>query len=406
MKVKYLALAVAAACVAPAAQADVTIAGTFAPVMLYTNNGSQDTTAAGAGPLGAGSGALGGKSSFSNFQPDNASNRFSITSTEDLGNGGSAGAFVDIRGAQGGFNNQNAPGDSGLVAFRYGASIGGGWGKLEFGRNFSPYTWTMINNDPHQGAIYFGGYQIIGQAGAQGFWHSSNTTHSFIRTATGVHYFSPDLSGFSFKASYISQGNKTANTATTTGTKETSEVSLSADFAPADMPFYLGAAYSNRKNGNGVAPMSTGLGLAQTQTAGSGSTDTAIMAGGGVKFGDLKVGIWVDQVKYKSDGVTAGLSEVKRTAVWIPVTYALPTGSLGAAYISAGDLKGSNASAGGFNGNDTGAQILQLSYSHNISKQTQALAMWSYTSADKFSLYGAQYGAKSNQVIFGIQHSF
>jgi predicted porin len=405
MKIKYLAVAVAAAFAAPVAQADVTIAGTFAPGMLFSSNGSQETIAAGSGPMGSTqAAAIGGASSVSSFAPTNASNRFSITSTEDMGNGMTAGAFVDIRGQGGGFDNYNTTTSSGLAAFRYGVNIGGGWGKFEFGRNFSPYTWTMINNDPHGGAIFFGPFQLMGHAGGQILWlngGANSVGHAFFRTGTGAHYFSPDFGGFSFKVSYMVEGNKTATA------KEVSELGFSADYAPADMPFYLGAAYSNRKNANGVAPMSGAFGVTQVPgTVGAGSTDTVMLVGGGVKFGDLKVGLWIDQVKYKTDGVATGLSELKRTAFWIPASYTLPTGTLGAAYLMAGDLKGSSASAGGFSGSDTGASAFQVSYIHNLSKQTQAIIMWQYTTADKRGLYGNGFGSNQNQIFLGLQHSF
>lgn len=393
MKIKYLAIAVAAACVAPVAQADVTIAGTFAPGMIYNSNGSGEAVTS---PTGV---ARAATSSFSNFVPDNASSRFSITSSEDMGGGATAGAFVDIRGAGGGFNNYNNAASSGLAAFRYGANIGGGWGKLEFGRNFSPYTWTMINNDPHGGAIYFGPFAAMGHAGGQGLWLQGDAAarHAFFRTGTGAHYFSPDLGGFSFKASYMVEGTKNATV------KEVSELGLSADYAPADMPFYLGAAYSNRKNANGASAMSGTWGNAQAGF--TGSTDTVGLIGGGVKFGDLKVGLWLEQVKYKTDGVTAGVSELKRTAFWIPANYTLPTGTLGVAYISAGDLKGS--ATGGLSGSDTGAQVFQASYIHNISKQTQGVVMWQYNSSDKKGIYaGNGFGATANSVLFALQHSF
>ncbi len=409
MKIKYLAVAVAAAFAAPVAQADVTIAGTFAPGMLYSSNGGQNTVAAGSGPMGTDqAAALGGNGSVSSFTPANASNRFSITSTEDMGNGMTAGAFVDIRGAGGGFDNFNQTTTSGLAAFRYGANIGGGWGQFEFGRNFAPYTWTMINNDPHGGAIFFGPFQVMGQAGGQALWlNGGGTGHAFFRTGTGAHYFSPDFNGFSFKASYMVEGTKAGSTlAVPNGTKEVSELGLSADYAPADMPFYLGLAYSNRKNANGVAPMSAAYGVAQTPGGITGSTDTVMLGGGGVKFGDFKIGLWVEQVKYKTDGVTAGLSELKRTAFWIPANYTLPTGTLGAAYMMAQDLKGSSASAGGFSGNDTGASVFQVSYIHNLSKQTQPIIMWQYTTSGDKALYGAGYGANQNQIFLGLQHSF
>jgi predicted porin len=237
-------------------------------------------------------------------------------------------------------------------------------------------------------------------------------THAFFRTGTGVHYFSPDFNGFSFKASYMVDSTKTASNNNMVvpgaGTKEISELGVSADYAPADMPFYLGAAYQNRKNGNGVLPVGKGFGGTQTfapNAGGPGSTDTVGLIGGGVKFGDLKVGLWLEQAKWKTDGVVTGLSEAKRNALWIPVTYTLPTGTLGASFLRAGELKGTNQ-GGSFSGNDTAAQAIQVSYTHNLSKQTQGHVAWQYISTDKYSLYGGQYGATQNQVVFLLRHSF
>jgi predicted porin len=396
MKQKLLAVAVLSTfAAAPSAMADVTIAGTIAPAMIQTKN---DTTSATVGALG---GTVAGVQGFSSLSPTNASNRFSITSSEDLGDGMKAGAFVDIRGAGGGFDNFNQNSTSGLAAFRYGASVGGGWGTLELGRNFSPYTWTMILNDPHGGAVFFGPFTIMGQAGGQGLWLQGDATarHAFFRTGTGVHYTSPDISGFNFKLSYMSEGSKNA-----TSNSDITEWGGNVNYTPADMPFYLGAAYQQRKNANGALPMAGALGGAQTGFG--GSSDKVFLIGGGVKFGDLKAGLWFENVKYKTDGVTAGLSELKRNAIWIPVNYTLPTGTIGAAYLMANDLKGTNV-GGTFAGDATGGKSFQLSYFHNLSKQTQPFVMFQMTDSDSKGVYaGNGLGGKATSFLVGLQHTF
>ncbi|MCU0870271.1 MAG: porin [Burkholderiales bacterium] len=373
MKQKLLAVAVLSAISAPAF-ADVTIAGVIAPLI---NSSRSDTTAAATGALG---GTVAGAQGVSSLGFQDASSRFSITSTEDLGNGMTAGAFVQLRGSDGTFpdyNNTGAQGSSGLTAFRYGASIGGGWGTLELGRNFSPYTWTMILNDPNGGAIWYGPFAIMGQAGGQGLYlngGAGNTAHAFFRTGTGVHYTSPDINGFSGRLSWMTESAKTA-----APNSDVTEFGGSIDFKPADMPFYLGAAYQSRRNANGALPMAAALGGAQT--GGAGSTDNVFLVGGGVKFGDLKAGFWFESLKYKTDGVTAGLSELKRNAFWIPVSYALPTGNLGASFIMAQDLKGTNV-GGTFDGASSGGKTFQRVYAGN------------------------GLGGKTSSFVVGLQHSF
>lgn len=403
MKQKLLAVAVLSAISAPAF-ADVTIAGTIAPLL---NSSRSDTTATVTNPTGGTTAGVQGVSSLG-FQ--DASSRFSITSTEDLGNGMTAGAFVQLRGTDGTFpdyNQTGAQGSAGLTAFRYGASVGGGWGTLELGRNFSPYTWTMILNDPHGGAIWYGPFAIMGQAGGQGLYLNGGagaTAHAFFRVGTGVHYTSPDLSGISFRLSWMTESSKGAAPNT-----DQTEFGGSVDYKPADLPFYLGAAYQSRRNANGVAPMTqnaTGQLLGGVQASAAGSTDNVWLVGGGVKFGDLKAGLWIEGVKYKTDGVTAGLSELKRNAFWIPISYALPTGNLGAAYIQAQDLKGVNV-GGTFNGDSTGGKAFQLSYFHNLSKQTQPFIMYQLLDSDSKGVYaGNNLGGKTSSFVVGLQHSF
>jgi len=405
MKLKLTVAALAAAFAAPMANADVTIAGTFAPFIGHT---STDAGAAGTSALGAPVAATASQSGV--FMQD-ASSRFSITSTEDLGDGMNAGAFVDIRSNNGTFPSYNAVGgaEGGFSAFRYGASVGGGWGKLEIGRNFSPYTWTLIIEHPDgQGPVWFGAFSALGQTGGQALNLNGGTAlHAFFRTGTGLHFTSANYGGLSFRAAYMTESNKSNSLTPGLSTPETNELSVSADYKPEGAPYYAGFVYSQRADANGAGAQSAAFGVAQTTAAGQtmNSTDSVMLIGGGLKFGDLKVGIWMDRVKYKTSNVTLGLSEVSRTAFWIPVTYNLPTGVIGASYLKANDLSGTNV-GGTFNTGDTGVSVIQASYFHSLSKQTQPFVMFQRASNGALGVYAGAQGSTSTSIIAGIQHSF
>jgi hypothetical protein len=415
MKVKLMVAAVAAAFAAPLASADVTISGTFAPLLGHQNYGTSQTVNSPITVGGTSVGTISGSQGYSSIFFNDAASRLTIESNEDLGNGMGAGAFLQIRGTNGTFDDFNGE-NKGLTPFRWGVNVNGGWGKLLLGREFTPYTWTMINNETNMGAIWFGPFNIMGHAGGQGLSLTGgpgSTQHAFFKVGTGAHYYSPDINGFSFKASWVTDNAKGAN-----NQKDLTELGLSADWKPADLPFWLGAAYSNRRGADGVGPMNdlfAGTARAVGQTTGLvDSTDTVFLLGGGVAFGDLTVGVWWDRVKYKTNGLsTAGnLSELRRDALWIPVGYALPSGKLGFSYTMALDSKG-KVVGGDFESSNTGAYSIQASYAHNLSKQTQPFIMFSYTDADNRSAFNGPFGnngqgvgGKTTMMVLGLQHSF
>lgn len=416
MKVKLMVSALAAAFVAPIASADVTISGTFAPLLGNTKTDSTQAFAAGTGPMGAANtGGVNAVQGFSNTFFNDAASRFTIESNEDMGNGNGAGAFIQIRGVNGTMDDFNSAGanDRGLTPFRWGVNVNGGWGKLLVGREFTPYTWTMINNETNMGAIWFGPFGIMGHAGGQGLslqGGPGTTQHAFFKVGTGLHYYSPDFNGLSFKASWVTDNNKTATQ------RDITELGFSLDYKPADSMFWLGAAYSRRSGADGASPMGALFGGTARSGFTLSSTDQVYLVGGGISVGDLTVGLWYDRVSYRTDGVVTGLSEIKRDAIWIPVSYTLATGKIGASYMMAMDSDGtSRAVANGantFNGAETGASIVQLSYAHNLSKQTQPFVMLSLGSADNRSAFngpfgnGGGLGGGFRSIVVGLQHSF
>jgi len=414
MKVKLIVAAVAAAFVAPIASADVTISGTFAPLIGNTKLDTTNQIAAGAGPLGSGQAApIAAIQGFSNTFFNDAASRLTIESKEDIGDGMGAGAFLQIRGTDGTFDNFNNE-NKGLTPFRWGVNVNGGWGKLLVGREFTPYTWTMINNETNMGAIWFGPFGIMGHAGGQGLslaGGAGTTQHAFFKVGTGLHYYSPDFNGLSFKASWVTDNAKTGPSGT--NQRDITEMGFSVDYKPAESMFWLGAAYSRRSGADGAAPMNTLFGgAARGGVAGTlDSTDQVMLLGGGIAVGDLTVGLWWDRVSYKTTGVTAGLSEISRDAFWIPVSYTLPTGKIGASYMQAMESDGTRV-GGTFNGSQTGSSMIQLSYSHNLSKQTQPYVMLSMGNAGDRSAFNGPFGSSGGlgggwrSVVVGLQHSF
>jgi predicted porin len=412
MKLKLTVAALAAAFAAPMASADVTISGTFAPLFGNTKTDTTQAVAAGTGPLGAANVAgVASIRSFSSTFFNDAASRLTIESNEDMGDGNGAGAFLQIRGQNGTFDDFGNEG-TGLTPFRWGVHIKGGWGKLLLGREFTPYTWTNIMNETNGGAVWFGPFGIMGHAGGQGLSLAGGpgtTQHAFFKVGTGLHYYSPTImGGLSAKVSFVTDNAKTATN------RDITEVGFSVDYKPEESPFWLGVAYQRRSGADGAAPMEVLFGGAgRGGAAGTlSSTDTALLAGGGLAMGDLTIGLWWDRVTYKTNGVAAGgLSEIARDAIWIPVSYALPTGKIGASYMQAMESSGTVV-GGNFNGADTGASIMQFSYFHNLSKQTQPYVMLSMGSAGDRSAFngpfgnGGGLGGGYRSLVAGLQHSF
>jgi predicted porin len=72
----------------------------------------------------------------------------------------------------------------------------------------------------------------------------------------------------------------------------------------------------------------------------------------------------------------------------------------------ANDLKGTNV-GGTFAGDATGGKSFQLSYFHNLSKQTQPFVMFQMTDSDSKGVYaGNGLGGKATSFLVGLQHTF
>ena len=184
MNKKLIALAVAGACVAPAAMAQ-----TANPVTLYGRIYATFEVVSATGGTGA-------DVPSRNRVTDNAS-LLGVRGTEDLG-GGLKAIFQLERGFK---PDQN---DTTFAARNSGVGLTGNWGTVIMGRWDTPYKVTTIAVDPY-GDLTLGGIS----AALQGQGANSAFQEFDRRDQNVVQYWSPTWAGFAFRASYSANEGKT-----------------------------------------------------------------------------------------------------------------------------------------------------------------------------------------------------
>lgn len=185
MNKKLIALAVAGACVAPAAMAQ-----TANPVTLYGRIYATFETVQATGGTGA-------DVTSRNRVSDQAS-LLGVRGTEDLGGGLKAVWQLETAFKP----DQN---DSTFAARNSGVGLQGAWGTVMMGRWDTPYKTTTIAVDPY-GDLTVGG--ITSAMSGSGI---RNVQAEFDRRDQNVvQYWSPSWAGFEFRASYSANEGRTA----------------------------------------------------------------------------------------------------------------------------------------------------------------------------------------------------
>jgi len=190
MNKKLIALAVAGACVAPAAMAQ-----TANPVTLYGRVYATFETVQATGGTGA-------DVPSRNRVADQAS-LLGVKGTEDLGGGLKAVFQLET-----GFHpdqNDVAGAASSWAARNSGVGLSGSWGTVIMGRWDTPYKTTTIAVDPY-GDLTLGGITAgMSGSGARGVQAQFDR-----RDQNVVQYWSPTWSGLAFRASYSANEGKSA----------------------------------------------------------------------------------------------------------------------------------------------------------------------------------------------------
>lgn len=177
MKRSFIALAtLAAACTAAHAQSSVTLYGVVdAAVGLYRAQGAPSRNIV--------------------FGGGNQSSRLGFRGREDLGNGMFAGFDLEAgmfndNGTFLGSNTNNqpsgaSPGSGGLTfARRSTVNLGGSWGEIRLGRDYTPGFWNLFAYDAFRTGVGLGG--ITTQGG----------TSTMFRASNSIAYFTPGCSTF------------------------------------------------------------------------------------------------------------------------------------------------------------------------------------------------------------------
>lgn len=332
MKKSLLALAVLGAFAgAASAQTSVTLYGSFdGGVRSQTN-----VDAAGNSKL-----TMGSSGTYN-------SNRFGFKGVEDLGGGLNA-HFV----LEGGFNTGTGAGNPGLFDRSAYVGLGGSWGSLDLGRQYTVAFKTIGAYDPFS-------YKYPGIAGAVPATLGARFNNDIQYTGT--------FGAVTARAEYALgevAGNTSAGSAKAVGVNY------------AEGPLSLGSAYTDLRSAADLRTKNWTI-------------------GGGYKFGPAKVLVgYADQ---KAEGAVAG-TEQRNKFSWIGLNYDVsPTVQIIPAYYR-------NKQTGVTTATDGKKDILMLSATYALSKRTNFYALIDQAKLDGAMMIGTQ--DRQRDVAVGINHLF
>ena len=315
MNKKLIALAVAGACVAPAAMAQ-----TANPVTLYGRvHATFESVQATAGTFAA-TAAGNGEQVRRNRVSDQAS-LLGVRGTEDLGGG--LKAFFQLETA---FKpDQN---DTNFAQRNSGVGLQGGWGSLLLGRWDTPYKTVTTAVDPY-GDVTLGGWNTaMNGAGINGLAGSAVLDR---RDQNVVQYWSPSWGGFAFRLSYAAnEGRSAANCAGRPASPVAgcNPRSNGASVSYTGGPVYVAYAYHQLKDQPTASLQFTLTGTNVTAIAFptlTPPTQTGNEIVGTFTFGPIKIGGGYEKIKRTDSGAAlvagnvVGFSDRKAwaaNAVW------------------------------------------------------------------------------------------
>ncbi len=389
MQKKLIALAVAAALAAPAlALADVTVYGKLiADLENVKSDKATGVNVAFTAPATSGSYSV-------NRVISNAS-RLGFKGEEDLGDGMKAffqvEANVNLTGTDatpGIFNGIRNSG-AGIKSDAFGAVSIGNWD--------TPFKLTHNKIELFDNTTFASATNLIGRAGKTTATaaQAATTAANFVTRQAGVvQYYSPSFSGFDVKAAFAPAADTLA-VANNGATKQNKSVfSVSGTYDANDIYVALGF----ESHGDAFAP---------TAARASTGSDTATRLVGSYKIADgFWVGATVESVKVTAATLVAtGVTTASRTGFELATSYKLDKNNFGLSYVKLGNMGAATK---------TGANQISLRYGYDLSKRTQAFAMYSALSNDTAGQYGlsagqniaSAAGAKLSGFGAGLQHSF
>ncbi len=343
MNKKLIALAVAGACVAPAAMAQ-----TANPVTLYGRIHATFEVVEATG------GAAGTPEVIRRNRVNDQASLLGVRGTEDLGGGLSA--FFQLETAF-------RPDDASSAFAQRNSAVGlqGSWGSLLLGRWDTPFKVTTGNVDPF-GDVTLGGFGAARQG--RGLVGATQSTQFDRRDQNVVQYWSPSWAGIAVRASYSANETRTATA---------NPQRWSGSIVYTGGPLYIGFSSDEMKDN----PY-TGAALLKKQTG-----DAAF---GTFTFGPIKLGALYEQ--FKRTGYT------KQKAIMGNVVWTMGNNQLIYQYQQSkdGQLNGSALA-------QPKCDVNSAAWQYNFSRRTFFLAQ--YTKVENNEEAGCNFGGGDLTIVKG-----
>lgn len=405
MQKKLIALAVAAALTSPALALADSANVTFYGKLIADVESVKSDKATGVNvviPAGAT-----GTSYTANRVVSNAS-RFGLKGEEDLGDGLKSffqvEAQVNLTGT-----DVSSPTGTATLGTATGTIFDGirntglglkndSFGSVMLGNWDTPYKLTHNKIELFDNTTFASATNLIGRTGAVAAVANVNpaiASSTFVTRQAGViQYYSPKFSGFDVKVAFAPASDTfaVANNALTKQNKAV--VSASGTFETADV--YVALGYESHNDA-----------FAPTATRGTGA-DSATRLVGSYKIADgFWVGATVERISITSATTvgTVAVQQNSRTGFELAGNYTTGANNFGLSFVKLGNMGAAATS---------GAKQVSVRYGYDLSKRTQAFAMYSALSNDTAGQYNlsagqtiaSAAGAKFTGFGAGLQHSF
>jgi predicted porin len=264
--------------------------------------------------------------------------------------------------------------------------IQGSAGTLFAGNWVTPYNGSTAGLDPFYPTT--AGYMSIMGNGAAATVNNISDTSSFDRRQqNSVHYWTPAWNGLQLR---VAQGVSEERPA---GGARPSLTSTALVYEQG--PWYATAAWERHH-----------------EYQGAGLNDSAAKLAAGYRFGDTRVSVVTERLRYETPAGT-----LERNDAYVSVTHQIGRHLLKLGVGHAGDGSGSapDGTIIGYarKGADTGATHVTAGYDYNLSKRSTVYAYYSHLSNQRngvvdfaINSLGAQPGATLKGVVLGLRHNF
>lgn len=260
----------------------------------------------------------------------------------------------------------------------------GSWGALFAGNWTTPYNSATSGLDPFYPTT--AGYMsIMGNGSAASADNTSDTSSFDRRQRNSLHYWSPAWRGWSLRLAHGLNEERPASGA---------KPSLSS-----------GALVY--EGGNLYATLAHEQ---HREYRGSGLNDRGTKLAAAYRFGQTRLALAVEQLRYETVG-----GKLERTAWYLSATHQAGPHGLRLGMAKAGDGKGETTERVGFvrAGGDTGAIHATLGYDYALSKRTSLFAFYTHLRNDSRGVYdfainelGTDTGATAHGASLGMRHAF